>query len=413
MMRGVGDGRRGPTTAAAAALALLAALGGLLGGCTERPAAPVWNNLFDPAGPNGGDPFRVVAIQSGNRVTVSWTKPAVRDLDAFEILRSANNVAYVLAGEVAPTVTAFIDTAPAPNAPNYYKVRARDLYGATSAVSHIAPAYILTPPFVLVGEGGAVTPTRHVVLTLRTTAGDSAQVAATSDFAGALAFPALSGGVEFFAPWDLGPAAANGEEKELFVRITTGGVLSPVARREVVVQFRPDLQLGGSPPTVASRTLTVTIAPPAGVAQMRFALSRAGLAGAPWLPGAAQHMGELLGPEPAPQRLFGQFLGDFGFAWIDSVQAVPDNLATASFELAGGAPTTTQRLVPLVSGAVATQMRFSELPDFTELPWQAYADTSIFLLSEAGGVKIVYGQFRNDWFVSEVVADTIVHVPTR
>jgi hypothetical protein len=51
----------------------------------------------------------------------------------------------------------------------------------------------------------------------------------------------------------------------------------------------------------------------------------------------------------------------------------------------------------LTSVAAATEMRFGESPDFSGVPWRAWTPATEYTFS-LPGVKLVYGQFRNDWF---------------
>lgn len=405
--------RRAGTLFFGAVLVALAAV--LCWSCAARPDKKAFDNPFDPTAPDGGDPFAVLALPSGNNVTVTWTAPNIGGISAYEILHSLDGTTFSLpeGWEVPGTITVFVDTMPAPNALNYYKVRALDALGNASAASRVTAAAVLAPPYLTINGVATQTPTRYVTLAVRTVVGDSVHVAATRTFTDALSFPALAGDDPFTLAWDLGDAAANGIWKHVYLRVKTGGSLSPTAHDSIRTQFRPDLQVRGLPATVASRTLTVTITPHAGVARMRFASTRADLATAAWVAGADTLRDQFLTEVGQVQKIFGEFESDFGYTALDSVQVTPDGLAAATFRLAGGAPTTTTLTVPVNSTAVATQMRFSEIPDFTALPWQTYAATSDFELSAGAGLKVVYGQFRNDWHTSAVLVDTITYVPTR
>jgi len=402
---------------APAALALLALLAAALlaPGCAEKPAAPTWTNPFDPANP--GDPFNLQAYPSGNGIVVLWSRPDVPDVAGYEILRSTNGVAFGLAGETDDSVTQFLDLAHAPGDTNWYKVRVVDSAGEVSGTSRQVAVPAVAPPYLEIAGGAAQVGSRYAMLTVRTVRGTELDVAATRDFAGAQTF-AITPGETTLVAWDLGPAGANGQRKHVWARARDGAATTPAQHDSVETGFRPDLQIAGRPATVASRTLPLEIAGGAGVVQLRFALSRAGLAGAAWADpdsvsgGRAWYAGEVLGPSPQPQWLYGEFAGDFGYAAVDSLRCVPDDLDGAAFTLAGGAALTGTRDVALASDAIAAEMRFAESPDLSAVPWLAYADTVTFTLSEGAGTKIVYGEYRNAWF-SAVAADTITLVQTR
>ncbi len=126
----------------------------------------------------------------------------------------------------------------------------------------------------------------------------------------------------------------------------TGAVFSLVTRDSVETSFRPDLQILARPATLATRRLTLDIPGGAGLTRLRFAPTRAELPAAAWtapdslVAGHAWFTGELLGAAAAPQWLYGEFESDFGFTFVDSLRCVPDDLSTASFQLAGGATVT-------------------------------------------------------------------------
>jgi hypothetical protein len=252
------------------------------------------------------------------------------------------------------------------------------------------------------------------MLTIRTEVGDTLELAASSDFAGAMRLPARPGETDSVA-WDFGPAEGNFVDFSVWLRVYTGPVVSPIAHDSVRTSFNPDLQLEGEPETVATRRQTVVVGNGAGVTLMRFALSAAELPSAGWLvpdsivSGSAYFTGDLLGPDSTAQTLHGEFMCDFGYTDADSLLCVPDSLEDAHFTIAGGDTITGDITVQLISSAVATEMRFSESPDLTGVPWQAYRDTVSFGLSSGGGHKVVYGAFRNDWF-NAVALDSIFRI---
>jgi hypothetical protein len=174
---------------------------------------------------------------------------------------------------------------------------------------------------------------------------------------------------------------------------------------------------------VATRRLSLDIADGAGATRLRFAPTRGELSDAIWttpdslVSGHIRFTGEVLGAAAAPQWLYGEFESDFGFTFVDSLPCVPDDLSAAGFQLAGGATITGTPTVSLTSIAVATEMRFGESPDFSSVPWRAWTDTTEYTFNEdpdslrvLPGLKVIYGQFRNDWF-SAVRADSIAFSP--
>jgi hypothetical protein len=386
--------------ALAAPLALLGLLAAaFVPGCAQKPDAPAWTNPFDPAGVN---PFNLTARATGTSVILIWSRPAFTDIVAFEVLRSLDNQNFDLLGDTAATLTSYSDISYAPNRVNYYKVRARNAAGGVSGISRQVSAAGLAYPRLEIAGGAQSTPTRHVTLSIVTAAGDSLELADNAAFAGALRLVASITDTNFVA-WDLGAATANDQRKRVWLRVKSGTAYSLVTRDSLETSFRPDLQIHARPATLATRRLTLNIAGGGGATRLRFAPTRADLPAATWaapdslVTGHIWFTGEVLGAAPAPQWLYGEFESDFGFTFVDSLLCLPDSLNTASFQLAGGASYCVTPTVLLTSIAVATEMRFGENPDFSGVPWRAWTPATEYTFS-LPGVKLVYGQFRNDWF---------------
>jgi hypothetical protein len=382
-------------------------------GCTKRPDEPEFDNPFDPAGPDAGNPFHLEARESGNNVLVSWDQPPHPDITSYNVLRSADGQSFALRDTVPPMANSptnqYIDTTPLRNAPNYYKVQAVNSVGQTTASSRVAAVPVVALPYLEIAGGAASTATRLVDVSFGSRVGDTAELDSLPDFPAPLITAVVPGDTVLSVPWDLGPAGSDEEYKHVYLRIMTGGVSSEVARDSIQVQFRPSFSVAGNPPTVAGRDVQLAVAS-TGVSLMRFASSSAGLASASWVPGAptvAYRLEDRLGQ----QIIYGEFQGDFGLpSSTATTTAAPDELEDAGFVIAGDAELTDSAAVELHCDAVALWMRFSEAPDLAGVPWVPYADTLTFNLSPAGGLKVVYGQFRNDWVDSPVLSDWITLV---
>ncbi len=410
--------------APAAFLGLLGLLGLLTAtfapGCARKPDSPAWTNPFDP---EAADPFHLTALATENAVVLLWDAPPFSDIAAYEVRRSLDNQNFYSVDATTADVNSYFDTSFVPNRVNYYKVRARNTAGEVSGTSRQVAAAGLTYPRLDIAGGAQTTPTRHVTLSIVTAAGDSLEIADNATFAGALRLVASTTDTNHVT-WDLGAATANGQRMWVWLRVKTGAVFSLVTHDSVVTSFRPDLQIRALPATLATRRLTLDIPGSAGMTRLRFAPTRAELSAMTWaapdsfVTDHAWFTGDVLGAAASPQWLYGEFEGDFGYTFVDSLLCEPDDLASASFQLAGGAAVTLEPSVALASVAVATEMRFSEDPAFPSVPWLAWAAASEFTFSAdpdslriLPGTKVVYGQFRNDWF-SAVRTATIVFSPT-
>ncbi|MBC8424796.1 hypothetical protein H8E07_11795 [bacterium] len=392
-------------------LAGLAALA-LAAGCTQEPTAPAFDNPLDPDGPVQGDPWGLSANYAGNGVIVKWTGLDMPGIFGYEILHSLVAAGpFSIAGSVDAGLFTYLHTDYAPNRDNYYKVRAVDVLGAGSAISGVQAAGVLAPPFLGIGES-ATTASRKVDLLVRADVGDSAEVAATADFANAVT-TVLDENGEATLLWDLGPADSNGVIKHVYLRVYTGGVASEAWDGSVEVEFEPALSIEGNPQRVARRNPPLVIDGP-GVTEMRFAADPRDLPVADWVPGDAVYVDYFLDAAPDSQTIYGEFACDFGFTAVDSFTAVPDSLLDATLQINGGVEATSDLDLTLQLDAVATQMRFAEsVGELALTGWQDYAATASLTHGGCGGdlLKTVYGQFRNDWFDSDVVSDTIQWLP--
>jgi hypothetical protein len=394
-------------------LLLLPAVLLLVSGCTKRPDEPEFDNPFDPAGPDAGNPFHLQAHVSGNNVLVTWDQPPHPDIVSYNVLRSPDGLSFAIRDTVPHNATTqnnqYIDKTPLHNAPNYYKVQAVNSVGQATASSRVAAVPIVARPYLEIAGGVSSTATRQVNVDFSSRVGDTAELDSLPDFPAPLITAVVPGDTILSVPWDLGPATSEGEHKRVYLRIRTAGVSSEVAEDSIQVQFRPSFSVAGTPHTVAGRDIQLAVAS-SGVTLMRFASTSAGLAAMPWLPGAAAAAYQLE-DRLGPQIIYGEFQGNFGLPpYTATTTTTPDDLEGAGFVIDGGAELTDSAAVELHSDAVALWMRFSEAPDLAGVPWIPYADTLAFTLSPEGGRKVVYGQFRNDWLDSPVLSDWITLV---
>lgn len=381
-------------------------------GCTEEPAAPVWDNPLDPDAPTGGDPFEVQAVYSAGRVVVSWTEPVGPEVAGYQVLHSLESAGpFSVIATLEAGTTSHTDTEYAPNAPNYYKVRALDGDDAPSALSNVTAAAVLAPPGV---DRGGITALAGRTLELQITAaaGDVAEVDSLAGFPDPVQVPLTDGAATL--TWDVGPAAHPGERKHIRVRVLTGGVPGAATHDSVTIDFTPDLDFAGAPATLARRDAPLSVTPVDGVTQMRFALDRASLDAAAWLPAAETYAGWLLDAAPDSQLVFAEFTGELGLSHIDSVWAVPDALADLTLVLNGGSPTTAADAFSVSVDAAATDIRVAATPeDLAATAWQPYANPVTWTHDGCAGgvVERVWVQVRNDWVSADALTDSLTWLP--
>lgn len=411
--RASGSGRLLRLGLVATALVFAAAAGP--GGCERAPAPPVWDNPFDPRGPSGGDPLGLVANVSGGNITLVWKQPQGMGITEYAISRAEgsdgpwSSLAFVEHTTALDNLYLFSN--PEPTRSHWFRVQALDADANASLVDYATPARVDLGPRVLLNDGAATLASRFVTMKVVVSLGTSLRVALGPDYGSETIYPAAAAGDTAIIALEAAPAA-QGDSVRVRVIATDGSFTSAPTRARTRIDFSPDFGLQGGGTVVASRAVTLAV-PAAGVEQMRFATSEAGLAGAAWVPGAATHTQELLGPRTDAQEIWGEFDGDFGFAHVARITVTPDTLAAATFRLAlpEDHVTTTTAVRGILTGKAAL-VRWSESPDLAAAPWVAHQDTLDITLSPGAGQKTIYLQMRNDWRDSPVLTDYAVLVQT-
>lgn len=398
--------------------------------CSDRPAEPVFDDVFDPAGEFGGDPFQVTAQANQAGVLVQWRRVAYQKpgdaLKSYNVMRQLpGSDEYVLAGEVpqpaaGQSLAQFQDAGFVPARINTYKIRAVTELGRISSESAVASASVLAPAGVEFLDDAGKARSRYLRVRLRAAAHDTLRFGFTPDLAdSSVVLP--GGSLEALVDIDLGTAAANGETRTLYVGVRRPGELPPESADATEVAFDP--RLSALDPHPVSNPFHVQLRT-RGVELMRFALQRGDLDTSPWFD-PTPTSGDTASVDTVAvdlaegiielQRVWVETLGDFGFTRLDSLNVTPTRVApvctTASlcFEIENGSPTTAKSVVGLSMHMLgATRMRLSELLPLDNVEWVAYADTLDFALSDGPGMKRIHAHFANDFDLGQAAADSIL-----
>ena len=403
------------------AIAFVMALGvpvvfSLLPGCDNSPSEPVYNNPFDPLGPDGGDPLQVRAVAfNDTTVKLTWNQPQGMGITKYVISSSPlRDSGYDVIGNqehTANPTTDFDYHDADETSTTWYRVQAFTETEFT-ITSYATPDSATTGPRVIVGTGFGHTATRFTNLQITVTQGNMVRIALDPTFTENLrVVPAEAPGDTLRLTYDFGPATHNNELKNLYVVSFSDGFESQPSHQIVKVEFEPAFTVVGEPKTLATRVVDLTI-PTEGVLNMRFFADLADTATTPWVPVSDTYIGYQLSDSANKQTIFGQFQGDFGFNSMVELKVTPDLLDKATFFMfhPDSSHTTEKSTIPGFSNAVATEMRYSESADLALAPWVAYADTVQINLSPAPGHKVIYVQYRNDWTMSGILTDYVIHV---
>ena len=386
----------------------------LLSGCESKPAAPDFNNPFDPDGPNGGDPFELVATLGDTTITLIWNNLDGYDLATYEVMHSNNyfgdffSIGTVEASDLPIATFTYLD--PDPTAYHYFLIQAYDTHGNFTQTSHIVPTSITTLARVVVGNGSGQVESRYINIRINVTSGDSLRISQSGHPDTEEVIAADDTGAPVTLPWDLGPVDSNDTTLTINVVVQNNTNLGDTNSVELDVNFTPTFGLSQGGASVAQIFPPLSIGTE-GVASMRFADTEENLDTQPWMDAAPEYSGFELANTVNTQAINAEFLGDFGFSIFRQLNVQADLMTDATFSLI--LPSDHISDVSTIKGicnANATQMRFNESLDFTSTPWVAYEDTATIVLSSEPGEKTVYAQFRNEFADSPIFTDYVVHL---
>ena len=179
-----------------ATFALVLALGlptifSLLPGCDSTPTEPVYENPFDPDGPDAGDPLQVLAEadNTANSIKLSWIQPQGMGLTHYVISKSPDGVSGWEELDGIDHTTAefgrYPFTSPEPTSTTWFRVQAfaNDNFTITSYAN---PDSATTGPRVIVGDGGGSSASRFTNLEITVSRGDSLRIALDPTFTDSL-----------------------------------------------------------------------------------------------------------------------------------------------------------------------------------------------------------------------------------
>lgn len=386
----------------------------LLSGCDSTPDAPVFNNPFDPNGPNGGDPFELLATLGDTSITLVWNNIFGYDLASYDVMHSQHlfedffSIGTVEVSEQPVVTFTYLD--PDPTAYHYFMIQAYDTQGNFTQTSHIVPTEVSTPARVVVNEGSGQVPSRHINIRINVTTGDSLRINQSGHPDSEVVIAADDTGAPVSLPWDLGSVDNNDTTLTINVVVQNNTNVGDTNQVELDVNFSPTFVLAQGGTKVAELFPPLTIGNE-GVVSMRFAQTEEALANQVWIDGASEYSSFELANTVNTQPIHAEFLGDFGFSYFRQLNVRADLMTEATFQLLLPSDHISEvSTIKGVSSANATFMRFNESLDFTGTPWTAYSDTTTIILSPEPGEKTIYAQYRNDFADSPILTDYVIHL---
>lgn len=395
---------------------------GVFLGCESQDEL-AYENPLDPRNPGSSDPFGLTAVYAGGWVTLEWTVPSGPAIAQIV-------VESIVAGQptdldtLETSVTTYIDTNPLGNAENQYRLRAEDEFGRAAQTSQVVAAAVFVPPVIdipaaqrLEGTLRIQSATQDVVV--RATTGDVVQLDTLASFAAARTAPIVAEETGFTGYGLLSARTAGGivlPNRQLYTRaglvsgadtLWVSGTDSITIQTDLVLNFG---KLGGGTTVAAPEVDISLLGGGTGIDSLRFATSREALAATAWQPSAEEFLAVPLRDTPGAQELWVQYLSDFGF------DTIPEPLVLSGDDLSGASLSLVLPESGIVEGrtvgveldAEATEVRLSTSIGFEDATWQAYTDSLGFTLRDAPGPQTIYAQFRNQWFLSSVLAQEVL-----
>jgi Bacterial Ig domain len=386
----------------------------LLTGCDSKPAAPRFNNPFDPEGTDSGDPFNLTATLGDTSITLIWDQVQGYNLSRYDVMHSLQyDVGFFPVGSVEATDQSsllFKYLNPQPTTRHFFKIQAYDNRGSFTLMSHIVPTTVATLARVVVNDGSTLVSSRHITLGISVSSGDSLRISQSGHPDSEIVLAADESGTPVTLPWDLGAADSNDTTMVVNVVVQNGSLLGMTNAVEMDLDFHPQLALVGGGTAVALLN-PFLLMETTGLDSMRFAANPQDLSEMPWLAGAEYYAGHQLIDSANPQTIHAEFLGDFGFSTFDEITVTPDLLTDVGFYLALPQDhISDQTTLKANCDARATFMRFSESLDFSDTPWQVYRDSVDIVISPEPGQKIIYAQYRNDFAESPILTDYVIYL---
>ncbi|MDX2472788.1 MAG: Ig-like domain-containing protein [Candidatus Krumholzibacteria bacterium] len=395
------------------ALVLVLAIGAFTG-CEKSPDRQHLDNPFDPNGATGGDGLQLQALASPNQIILTWNQPQGMDIVEYFLFSAPGPNGPFEDLDIDPATESasanYIYKYPPPTQVHWFKAQAITSNGDFSLTTLAEAASAAMGPTVVVGDTVKTLATRFPVITATASFGHTFAVAFDADFATTIEVPIAGPNVPTIFTIDMGPAA-DGDTVRLYVKAFDDLTESLATELVSLVNFSPKHTLIDANPLRLSRRSVDMAITTEGVLNMRFATSEAELALASWQTATDTLRGYELSDSANAQEIWGEYEGDFEFNSTSRLIVRPDLLTNVDFFLkVPSNHVVSVSTVVAEFSAQATEMRVSEQPDFSTVPWLAYDDTLSFQLSAGEGTKTVYAQYRNDWTESLILSDYAIYI---
>ncbi|MDP8240675.1 MAG: formylglycine-generating enzyme family protein, partial [Candidatus Hatepunaea meridiana] len=371
----------------------------LLISCVDTPTEPVANNPLDADNPGtSGDPYHLQAEIADGGVRLSWQEVNWSPLIGYNIYRKDNDSTFSRLQQVNATAQTYTDrTIQNGHRYEYYVV----VRGSTAEgeASNVAKVAVKTDPVIFIeGEDVTHTPTYNVTLTMIAFGAQKMLLSNTMDFAGAQweTFSATKS-------WQLSTGEGT---KTVYMKVAyaDGDTSETISDQIEPRSLTPLISIEHDSTNTPTRQVELTI-DATGATEMQ--LSNSPFNGSEAWINYEESVDWELTTGSGTKTVYLNVRNDFLIEAETSDRIEPLAL-TPSLSINSDSTYINHRDITLslpVTGAL--QMRLSNTIDSASVDWQDNANQVDWNLTAGGGWKHVYAWFRNDFFASNVVSDSI------
>ncbi len=367
--------------------------------CDMEVPTPVRDNPLDAQNPDThGDPYNLQAEIAAGGVRLSWQAVEWEPLTGYNLYRKVNNGSFSLLVECALQRVSYTDAGIQNGSRYQYYVVARSAAGEGDASNVAKVAIDMDPVLFIEGENVNHTPTRDVTLTMIAYGAQRMILSNHADFTGAQ-WEIFNGTKQ----WQL----TTGEgAKTVYMRaVYANGDTSRTVSDQIMPQpINPTLIIEHDSTHTSTRQVELTISAP-GATEMK--VSNSPFTGSEsWIDYSESLNWEL--PAGAGAKTVYLMVRNYFLIEAEASDQIEPQPIEASIDITSDSRYINRREVTLsLETTGALRMKLANTEDSARVEWQNYAGELVWSLSAGDGWKHIYAWFKNDFFTTGSVTDSV------
>ena len=371
----------------------------LLIGCVETPSEPTADNPLDANNPgSGGDPYDLTAQIADGGVHLTWQAVNLNGLAGYNIYRKEDNNAFSRLHQVSSTTLTYTDrTIQNGHRYEYYVVTHSN--SAEGDASNVASVAINADPVIYIeGENITHTPTRNVTLTILAYGARQMLPSNQADFSGA--------SWETFASNKVWQLTTGTGTKTVYMQVVyADGDTSEVISDGIEPQaLTSSIVIEHDSTHTAARQVELAIN---AVGAIEMKLSNEPFTGSEEWIAYAENLNWVLSTGGGTKTVYLKVRNDF-LIEAEASDGIEPQAISPSLRIDSDSTYINHRDVTLALATTgASDMKLSDTSDSSSVNWQDFEDQVDWNLPAGDGWKYIYGWFRNDFYTSGMVSDSI------